>query len=57
MNNLVAGTVTVLLAIVGVAVLAVLVSNNAQTSNVLQAGFGGLTNFLNAATGPVRNTV
>ncbi len=45
--------VTVLLAIIGVAVLAVLVSNNARTMGVIGTSFNGLSNFLGTATAPV----
>lgn len=48
--------VTVLTAIVGLAIIAVLVSKNAQTSSVLNAGFGGFANALRAATSPVTGT-
>ena len=52
-DNFFSGIVTVLLAIVGVAILAVLVSRNAQTANVLTAGGGAFSNILSAAEGPV----
>ena len=45
--------VTVLLAIIGVATLAVIVSKQADTGNVIQAGTSGLANLLQVATGPV----
>jgi hypothetical protein len=45
--------VTVLTAIVGVAIVATLVSRNAQTPAVLNSFWGGFSNALTAATGPV----
>lgn len=45
--------VTIVTAIIGVAIIAVLVSNNAQTGNVISAAAGGLAQDLNAATAPV----
>lgn len=45
--------VTVLIAIVGLATLAVLVSRNAQTPQVIAAGAQGFGNILRAATSPV----
>lgn len=41
------------LAIVGVAILAVLVSKNAQTGSVIKAAGGAFAQDLAAATGPV----
>jgi hypothetical protein len=45
--------VSVLLAIMGVAVLAELVSNQAQTGNVLTAGGTGITKMLCTALSPL----
>lgn len=45
--------VTVLLAIVGVAILAVIVSKNSNTSSVLQAGGQAFSGSLGAALAPV----
>lgn len=45
--------VSVLVAIVGVATLAVLVSKNANTANVLTAGGKAFAGALSAATAPV----
>lgn len=53
MDNALAGVVTVATAIVGVAILAVLVSKNAQTPQVVQAFTQGFAADLSAATGPV----
>ena len=53
MNAFGEGIVTIALAIVGLGVVATLVGSNAQTSNVLKAGFGGLATGITAAEGPV----
>lgn len=45
--------VTILLAIVGVAVLSVIVSKNAQTSQVIQSGAQGFSTDLATALSPV----
>lgn len=45
--------VVVLMAIVGLAVIATLVSKNAQTSHVIQSGFSGFATALTAAIAPV----
>lgn len=45
--------VMVLLAVVGLAVVAVLVSTNANTSNVITAGATGFSNILKATLAPV----
>lgn len=47
------GLITVATAIVGVAIIATLVSANAQTANVLTAGGTALGTAIKAATGPV----
>lgn len=47
------GIITVATAIVGVAIIATLVSKNAQTANVLGAGGKALATSIQAATGPV----
>lgn len=47
------GIVSVILAIIGVAVIAVIVSNKANTSNVLTSGGGAVSNFLCTALSPV----
>jgi hypothetical protein len=47
------GIVSVALAIVGVAIIATLVSKNAETARVLTAGGNALATGLQAATGPV----
>lgn len=53
MNGLSEGIVTVLLAIVGVGMVAVLVSKNANTSGVIQSGASGFSNALAVAQSPV----
>jgi hypothetical protein len=47
------GLITVATAIVGVAIIATLVSNNANTSGVLTAGGTALGTAIQAATAPV----
>jgi PRD1 phage membrane DNA delivery len=53
MNNMFEPVVTIAAGIIGVAIIAVLVSKNAQTSNVLGAAGSAFANALSAATGPV----
>lgn len=53
MNSLWSGVVTIAVAIVGVAIVATLVSKNAQTPQVLKAAGGAFSQALSAATGPV----
>lgn len=53
MNELVNASVTVALAIVGVALLAVLVSRNANTTGVIGAAGGAFSSGLLAAEAPV----
>lgn len=45
--------VTIATLIIGVAILAVLVSRNAQTAQVIRAASGGFATMLGAATAPV----
>jgi hypothetical protein len=47
------GLVTIALAIVGLAIVATLVSKNAQTGNVIQSSAGGLGEDIEAAVSPV----
>lgn len=49
--------VTILVAIVGVAILAVLVSQKSNTAGVLAAAGSAFANSLSAATGPVTGAV
>lgn len=53
MNNTVGQIVTVLTAIVGVALLAVLVSKRSQTPEVISSFGGAFADALRAATSPV----
>lgn len=53
MNQLVNGLIVVLTAIIGLAILSVLVSRNAQTSSVISAGSRGFSDMLGAAVSPV----
>lgn len=48
--------VTVLMAIIGVAIIAVLVSPKAQTGNVITAGGNAFGNILQGALSPVTGT-
>lgn len=52
-DNLSTGIVSVALAIIGVATLAVIFSKNANTSGVINAGGTALAQDINAATGPI----
>lgn len=53
MGNTVGQIATVATAIVGVAILAVLVSRNSQTPAVIKSAGDAFSNSLRAATGPV----
>jgi PRD1 phage membrane DNA delivery len=52
-DELVRGIITVLTAIIGVAIIAALVSNKASTANVLTAGGNAFSNALGTAVGPI----
>jgi len=52
-SDIISGIVTVLTAIVGVAIIAVIVSKGAQTPQVLQAGGSAFAAALGAAVSPV----
>jgi len=52
-DQLIGGVVTVATAIVGVAIIAVLVGSNAKTSNVISAAGSAFGNALSAAEAPV----
>lgn len=52
-ENLTTAIVSIVLAIIGLASLATILSSNAQTSNVIKAASGGLAQDIQAATGPV----
>lgn len=53
MNQFAASITTILLAIVGVAIVAVLVSKNANTSGVINAGGSAFAQDLGTAISPV----
>jgi hypothetical protein len=53
MNNISEPLVTIATAIVGLAIIAVLVSNRAQTANVASAFGGAFSNAISAAVSPV----
>lgn len=52
-DQLIESVVTIALAITGIAIIAVLVSRNAQTPDVLLAGGQAFSQSLRAAEGPV----
>jgi len=52
-DSLITAVVTVLMAIVGVAIIAVLVSKNANTTGVISAGASGFSQSLSTALSPV----
>lgn len=52
-DNIIAAVVTILTAIVGIAVLAVLVSGKAKTSDVINAAGGAFSQSIGAAVSPV----
>jgi hypothetical protein len=52
-DQLIGGVVTVATAIVGVAIIAVLVGSNAQTSNVVTSAGNAFSGALKAAEAPV----
>lgn len=53
MNEFWTSVVTIATAIIGVAIIAILVSNRAQTSSVIQSATTGFANDLSAAVSPV----
>lgn len=55
MNSLTEAVVTILTAVVGVAILAVLVGQRSQTANVIQAAGSAFSNSLAVAESPVTN--
>ena len=57
MNQLTEAALTVMTAIVGVAILSVLVSRKSQTPAVFSAAGSAFANMLSAATGPVTGAV
>ncbi len=55
MNNITETIVTIATAIVGVAILAVLVSRNSNSAGVIQAAGSAFSNALGVAVSPVGN--
>lgn len=55
-DQVISGIVTVATAIIGVAVLAVLVGQSAKTTNVIQAAGSAFSGALSAAEAPVTNS-
>ena len=55
MNKITDGAVAVAVAIVGIAIVAVLVSKSAQTSSVIQNTGQAFAGILNAAVSPVQS--
>jgi hypothetical protein len=53
MDKAITGFVTILTAVIGVAILAVLVSKKADTANVLNAGGNAFASILKTAVSPV----
>lgn len=53
MNSFVEAGTTVALAVIGLAIVSVLVSKNANTTGVIQAGASGLANNIGVAMSPV----
>jgi hypothetical protein len=52
-DKVIEGIIAILTAVVGLAIISVLVSKNAQTGSVLSAGASGFSSILSAATAPV----
>lgn len=52
-NSIVESISTIALAVIGLAIIAVLVSRKANTAGVIQAGASGLGNDIGAAMSPV----
>ena len=56
MNQLTEAAVTIAIAVIGLAIVAVLVSRRANTAGVIQAGASGLGNDIATAISPVTGT-
>jgi len=56
-DKAITGTVAIVTAIIGVAIIAVLVSGQSQTANVLKAGGGAFSDILKTALSPVAGGV
>jgi hypothetical protein len=52
-DQIVSGVVTIATAVVGIAIIAVLVSNSANTSGVINSATSGFANDIKAAVSPV----
>ena len=52
-NSLVEGVITIALAIIGLAIISVILSKQSNTAGVLQAGASGLGNDIAVAESPV----
>lgn len=52
-NSIVESITTIALAVIGLAIIATLVSKNANTAGVVQAGASGLANNIGVAESPV----
>jgi uncharacterized protein YejL (UPF0352 family) len=55
-DKAITGIVAVIMAIIGIAIVAVLVSKQAQTSSVLTAGGNAFSNILKTALSPVSSS-
>ena len=55
-DQIISAVVAVLTLIAGVAILAVLVSRQSATSEVISAGFGGFSQALGVAVSPITGT-
>ena len=53
MDRIISEIAVVLAGIIGLAIIATLVSRNAQTPQVIKAAAGGFSDMIRAATGPV----
>jgi lysophospholipase L1-like esterase len=53
MSSIGPGIITIIVSIIGLAMVAVIVSQQAQTSNVIQAGGNALKSIIGAAVQPV----
>lgn len=56
MNSMVESATTIALAVIGLAVVATLVSKNANTAGVIQSAASGLANNIGVAQSPVTGT-
>lgn len=53
MNSFVEGVATIALAVIGLAMVAVLISRNSNTAGVIRAGASGLANNIGVAISPI----